>query len=109
MRATPDVRGATPQAREEHQRIAEEVNEHRFRYHTQDAPTISDGEYDSLIKRLNALEEEYPDLRTPDSPTQQVGAAISTLFTPVEHRERLMSLDNAFSAEELRLGSPGRA
>jgi DNA ligase (NAD+) len=99
--ATRNVRGATPQAREEHQRIAEEVNEHRFRYHTQDAPTISDGEYDSLVKRLNALEDEYPDLRTPDSPTQQVGAAISTLFTPVEHRERLMSLDNAFSAEEL--------
>jgi DNA ligase (NAD+) len=99
--ATRDVRGATPQAREEHQRIAEEVNEHRFRYHTQDAPTISDGEYDRLIKRLNVLEDEYPDLRTPDSPTQQVGAAISTLFTAVEHRERLMSLDNAFSAEEL--------
>ncbi len=86
---------------DEHRTIAEEVDEHRFRYHTQDAPTISDGEYDGLIRRLNELEDACPELRTPDSPTQQVGAAVSTLFTPVAHRERLMSLDNAFSAEEL--------
>jgi DNA ligase (NAD+) len=97
----PEPTPAPAEARDEHQRIAEEVDEHRFRYHTQDAPTISDGQYDALIRRLNELEEQFPELRTPDSPTQKVGGAISTQFTPVEHRERLMSLDNAFSREEL--------
>ena len=67
-----------------------------------DAPTISDGEYDLLMRRLNALEEAHPSLRTPDSPTQQVGGAIfSTDFTAVDHLERMLSLDNAFSTEEM--------
>ena len=75
-----------------------------------DAPTISDGEYDALMRELEALEERYPGLRTPDSPTQRVGGTYSTVFTAVEHLERMLSLDNAFSAEELRgLGRPGRA
>ena len=66
-----------------------------------DSPTISDAEYDALMRELRELEDRYPELRTPDSPTQKVGGAISTEFTPVEHLERLLSLDNAFSAEEL--------
>ncbi|HEY8821818.1 MAG TPA: NAD-dependent DNA ligase LigA, partial [Dermatophilaceae bacterium] len=74
---------------------------HQFSYHVKDAPTISDGEYDALVRRLTALEDEYAELRTPDSPTQQVGAAFSTDFAAVEHLERMLSLDNAFSAQEL--------
>ena len=66
-----------------------------------DAPTISDAEFDTLMRELEGLEESFPELRTPDSPTQQVGGAVSTLFTPVEHLQRLLSLDNSFSAEEL--------
>lgn len=82
--------------------LADEVRGHQFAYHVKDAPTISDGEYDDLIRELGALEEAHPSLRTPDSPTQAVGGAVfSTDFTAVDHLERLMSLDNAFSAEEL--------
>ena len=66
-----------------------------------DAPTISDGEFDAGMRELNAIEDAYPALRTPDSPTQQVGGPPSTTFAPVEHLQRLMSLDNVFSREEL--------
>ena len=82
--------------------LAEEARTHQFAYHVKDAPTISDGEYDALMRRLNAIEDEHPGLRTPDSPTQQVGGAVfSTDFTAVDHLERMLSLDNAFSADEL--------
>ena len=81
--------------------LAEQVRAHQFSYHVKDAPTISDGEYDQLVRRLNALEDQYAELRTPDSPTQQVGASFSTDFAAVEHLERMFSLDNAFSAAEL--------
>jgi len=66
-----------------------------------DSPTISDIDYDTKMRELRALEEQYPDLRTPDSPTQTVHGSISTLFTPVEHLERLLSLDNVFTDEDL--------
>jgi DNA ligase (NAD+) len=89
-----------PEARDAHAALAEEVSGHLYRYHVLDAPTVSDGEFDQLMLRLKAMEEEYPALRTPDSPTQRVGG-FSTQFTPVEHAERMMSLDNAFSDEEL--------
>ncbi len=81
--------------------LAERVRAHQVAYHLMDAPTISDGEYDALVRELLALEDAHPDLRTPDSPTQSVGAAWSTDFAPVAHLDRMMSLDNAFSAEEL--------
>src|SRR6187200_2339043 len=81
--------------------LAEQVRSHQFSYHVKDAPTISDGEYDALIRQLNALEDRYAELRTPDSPTQQVGAAFSTDFAAVDHLERMLSLDNAFSAQEI--------
>ena len=87
--------------RHEWTELAEQVRAHQFSYHVKDAPTISDGEYDALVRRLTALEDEYAELRTPDSPTQQVGAAFSTDFAAVEHLERMLSLDNAFSAQEL--------
>jgi DNA ligase (NAD+) len=87
--------------RHEWTELAEQVRGHQFNYHVKDAPTISDGEYDALIRELNALEDRYAELRTPDSPTQQVGAAFSTDFASVDHLERMLSLDNAFSAEEI--------
>jgi DNA ligase (NAD+) len=96
------VAAAPPEAREEHQEVAEQVEEARWRYYVKDAPTISDAEFDALMRRLEELEDTYPELRTPDSPTQKVGGAVSTEFTAVDHLERMLSLDNAFSAEELQ-------
>ncbi|CAG6391762.1 NAD-dependent DNA ligase LigA [Streptomyces cocklensis] len=89
------------EAREEHARVAEQVEEHRFRYYVKDAPVVSDAEFDKLLRSLEALEERHPGLRTPDSPTQKVAGAYETEFVSVQHRERLLSLDNAFSDEEL--------
>ena len=80
-----------------------ELREHNRRYHELDDPIISDAEYDELVRRLRALEEEFPELITPDSPTQQVGGApLTTLFAPVVHGVPMMSLDNAFDEAELR-------
>ncbi len=87
--------------RQRHKELAETIEEHRQRYHRDDAPVISDYDYDQLIRELEGLEEQLPELRTPDSPTQQVGGMISSTFEAYEHRERLYSLDNAFSIEEL--------
>ncbi|RFD25313.1 DNA ligase (NAD(+)) LigA [Mycobacterium uberis] len=82
--------------------LAEEVREHQFRYYVRDAPTISDAEFDGLLSRLAALEERHPRLRTPNSPTQLVGGAgFATDFVPTEHLEQMLSLDNAFSEDEL--------
>jgi DNA ligase (NAD+) len=88
-------------ARERHADLSMQIDEHNYRYHVLDAPTVSDAEYDQLMAELRDLEARYPELRTPDSPTQKVGAKISTVFSPVTHLERLQSLDNAFSDEEL--------
>ena len=101
--ADPVVADAVPdEVRHEWGELAEEVRGHQFAYHVLDAPTVSDGEYDALIRRLVALEDAHPSLRTPDSPTQQVGGAVfSTDFQAVDHLERMLSLDNAFSPEEL--------
>lgn len=89
------------EAREKHAQLAEQVEEHRFRYYVKDQPVISDAEFDTLLRSLEALEEEYPELRTPDSPTQKVAGAYETEFTAVQHRERMLSLDNAFEDTEL--------
>jgi DNA ligase (NAD+) len=89
------------EASQRHADLSERVNEARWRYYVLDAPTMSDGEFDALMRQLIELEEAVPSLRTPDSPTQQVGSPPSTTFAPVEHLQRLMSLDNAFSREEL--------
>ena len=88
-------------ARTRHADLAEQIEEHRFRYHVADAPTISDGEYDALMRELDALENEHSELRTPDSPTQKVGGAVSTEFTSIAHIERMLSLANAFDFAEL--------
>jgi DNA ligase (NAD+) len=84
------------------QELADEVREHQFRYYVRDAPIISDAEFDKLLRELQALEDEHPELRTPDSPTQLVGGAgFATDFTQAEHLERMLSLDNVFAPEEL--------
>ena len=88
------------EARQRHAELSEKLTEAQYRYYVLDAPTISDAEYDADLRTLNEIEERFPELRTPDSPTQRVGGALSTLFTPVEHLERLLSLDNVFSAAE---------
>ncbi|MGW7284833.1 NAD-dependent DNA ligase LigA [Streptomyces sp. NPDC054847] len=89
------------QAREEHALLSEQIEEHRFRYYVKDSPVISDAEFDKLLRELEGLEERYPELRTPDSPTQKVAGDYETELTKVEHRERMLSLDNAFDEAEL--------
>jgi DNA ligase (NAD+) len=92
---------ATDEAREEHATLSQQLDDHAYRYYVLDDPTVSDAEYDRLMHRLQELEDEFPELRTPSSPTQRVAGTYSTLFTPVEHLERMLSLDNAFSAEDM--------
>ncbi|MCX5143073.1 NAD-dependent DNA ligase LigA [Streptomyces sp. NBC_00338] len=89
------------EARERHVLLAEQIEEHRFRYYVNDQPVVSDAEFDRLMRELEALEDSHPPLRTPDSPSQKVAGPYRTEFTSVEHRERLLSLDNAFDDEEL--------
>ncbi|MEV4707129.1 NAD-dependent DNA ligase LigA [Actinoplanes sp. NPDC049316] len=91
----------TPEASARHAELSDEVRGHQYRYYVLDSPTVSDAEFDKLLRELQELEEQFPALRTPDSPTQNVGGTFSTQFTPVEHAERMMSLDNVFDDAEL--------
>ncbi|KRB77136.1 aromatic ring-opening dioxygenase LigA [Nocardioides sp. Root190] len=107
-----DLPVVPPEAREEHATLSDEVEEARWRYYVLDQPTLSDADFDQRMQRLEELEEEFAELRTPDSPTQKVGGAVATDFTAVDHLQRMESLDNAFSFEELaawhtRLGRDG--
>ncbi|MEY2452125.1 MAG: ligase [Acidimicrobiaceae bacterium] len=113
----PAVAGP-PEIEQRVEELRAEIEEHNRRYHVDDDPTISDAEYDALVRELREMEAEFPELITPDSPTQLVGAPVSTQFSSVEHRVPMMSLDNAFSFDELldwgkrlerRLGSEGEA
>jgi DNA ligase (NAD+) len=88
-----------PRAR--HQELIQEIEAHRHAYYELDQPTVSDSEYDALERELRALEADYPELATPDSPTQTVGGAVASGFASVKHRERMMSLDNAFSIADV--------
>ncbi|HET7387145.1 MAG TPA: NAD-dependent DNA ligase LigA [Nocardioidaceae bacterium] len=97
----PAVSSAPPAALEEHRELVEVVEDARWRYYVLDDPTLSDADFDTRMRRLDELEAQFPELRTPDSPTQKVGGAVSTEFTAVDHLEPMMSLDNAFSFEEL--------
>jgi DNA ligase (NAD+) len=98
--AAPRAPRSLDAARHAHAELSEKLLDAQYRYHVLDSPTISDADYDQGIRTLNEIEEQYPELRTPDSATQRVGGMISTLFTPVTHLERLLSLDNVFSHEE---------
>ncbi|GGN02125.1 DNA ligase (NAD+) [Actinoplanes campanulatus] len=92
---------ATPEASSRHAELADEIREHQHRYYQLDAPTVSDAEFDLLLRELEALEAEFPELRTPESPTQMVGGTATGDFPKVEHAERMMSLDNVFNLDEL--------
>jgi DNA ligase (NAD+) len=94
-----DADGADPVARAEE--LRGQIAFHNDRYHQLDDPVVTDAEFDALVRELRSIEADHPDLIVPESPTTTVGAAPSTLFAPVVHRVPMMSLDNAFSPEEL--------
>ncbi|WP_006245693.1 NAD-dependent DNA ligase LigA [Mycolicibacterium tusciae] len=110
-KATPDPKTTLAEQAEEApdadlrrrwQELADEVRGHQFRYYVRDAPVISDAEFDKLLRELQGLEDANPELRTPDSPTQLVGGAgFATDFTSADHLERMLSLDNVFTPDEL--------
>jgi DNA ligase (NAD+) len=83
------------------QELRTQLHHHNYRYHVLDDPEISDAEYDRLLRELKALEEQYPDLITPDSPTQRVGATPVSELDEVVHSTPMLSLDNAFAEEDL--------
>lgn len=78
------------------------IEYHNYRYYVLDSPEVGDSDYDRMFRRLQELESRHPELRTPDSPTQRVGSAISSSFAPHRHRTPMLSLDNAFGESELR-------
>src|SRR5260370_3949073 len=81
--------------------LRSQIDDANYRYHVLDEPTITDAEYDRLMRELEALEAAHPELRTPDSPTQRVGAAPSREFAEVRHELPMLSLANAFSDQEV--------
>ena len=87
---------------EEMKKLREELNAHGYRYYVEDAPTISDFEYDHMLRRLEDLEREHPEEITPDSPTQRVGGPVLSEFAPVEHPVPLESLQDVFNGDEVR-------
>src|SRR5262249_42580720 len=82
--------------------LSREILEHDYRYYVLSEPSISDVEYDALMKRLEKLEAEHPDLITPDSPTQRVSGQVSEGFEEYRHTRPMLSLDNSYSIEDLR-------
>ena len=96
-----DLSRPLPRPARSTQRLVEEIEDARWRYFVLDDPTLDDADYDRRMRRLQELEEEFPELQTPDSPTQKVGGTVSTEFTAVAHLQRMESLDNAFSFDEL--------
>lgn len=89
------------QARHAWAELAEAVTAHQFAYYVRNSSAVSDAEFDRLFRLLQQLENDYPGLRSPDSPTQRVGGTFSTEFAAVDHLERMLSLDNAFNSTEM--------
>lgn len=87
-------------ARLRHKELCEVVEEYRYSYYVLDSPVVSDSQYDDFERELVAIENQFPELRTPDSPTQKIGGEYTTDFAAIQHRSRMMSLDNVFSEEE---------
>ncbi|HEX4722617.1 MAG TPA: NAD-dependent DNA ligase LigA [Pseudonocardiaceae bacterium] len=101
---TPAVEGADDvpdDVRARHAVLADELRGHQFRYYILDSPTITDGDFDTLLRELEAIEAAHPSLVTPESPSQRVGGTFSTDFTAHDHLERMLSLDNVFGVDEL--------
>jgi DNA ligase (NAD+) len=96
------VDGVPVDVRDRHSELSRTIDEHAFRYYVLDQPIVADAEYDALMRELESIEQAHPTLRTPDSPTQKVMGTYSTDFAAVEHLERLLSLGNVFSPEELQ-------
>src|ERR1041385_9488410 len=90
------------QAKARHAELVEEIRRHDYRYYVEANPTISDREYDKLSHELIELERQFPDLVSPDSPTQRVGGQPLKAFKPVQHLSPMMSLDNTYSQAEVR-------
>ncbi len=99
--SSDDVDGVPAQARARHAELSRLIDENAFRYHVTDAPTLSDSAYDALLHELQDLEDAHASLVTADSPTQRVGGGFATTFDPVEHLERMQSLDNVFTDDDL--------
>jgi DNA ligase (NAD+) len=91
----------TEAVREEYENLADLVRKYRYAYYQEDAPTVSDAEFDSLYRRLEELEALHPELVSNDSPTQEVGGEVSAAFAAVEHLQRMYSLEDVFSLDEL--------
>jgi DNA ligase (NAD+) len=81
--------------------LINEIRDHQFKYYVLDQPTVSDAQFDELLRELQSLEDKNPELREPDSPTQHVGGGFSTQFEQRDHIEKMMSLDNVFDTQEL--------
>ena len=88
-------------ARQQHARICRQIEKHNYRYYVLDDPSVSDAEYDDLLRKLLELESDYPDLVTPDSPSQRVGAIPLDAFSTIEHSVPMLSLANAFDESEM--------
>ena len=99
--ADADTSTPSEAVREEYEVLVEEVRKHRFAYYQEDAPIISDAEFDELYRRLETIEAMHPELVANDSPTQEVGGEVSAAFAAVEHLQRMYSLEDVFSLEEL--------
>lgn len=93
---------AADAARTRAEYLREQIQYHNHRYHTLDAPEISDAQYDVLYRELVALEQEYPDVQTADSPTRKVGGTVMDTLPKVRHSQRMYSLDNVFGLEDWR-------
>ena len=92
---------APKSVRQRARELHKQLHEHNYRYYSKDDPLISDAEYDQLLRELQSLETQYPELITPDSPARRVGAAPLKEFGTVRHEVRMLSLDNSFNDEEL--------
>ena len=99
--AREDVTEVPDEARTRHRDLSEELDGYAFAYYVRDEPLVSDGQYDELMGELKAIEAAHPALVTPESPSQKVNGGFTATFSPVEHLERMQSLDNAFSTDEL--------
>src|SRR6185503_9759822 len=98
----PTERLTETEAKKELERLAKEIAEHDRRYYQDDAPTVSDAEYDALRRRNNEIEAAFPELIRSDSPSQRVGAKAAERFEKVRHSRPMLSLDNAFTDEDVR-------